>query len=143
MGVHVEWSHATETSVEVVLPGTPVGSDGEVDAGNFGLVVGGDSLHVIEGTADELRRFATRVSTAVANLRGAPRIKEIRASELFTSAEKATHFRDYGGDGEWFKIVKVDAHGDAVLVTYDGKQETTYDGDEAIEVLLPADEGRI
>lgn len=63
MSAHVEWADAEYVGVEVATTGERIGEH-SVDA-PLGLVLGADSLFVIEGDAPSLRRIAQAITTAL------------------------------------------------------------------------------
>lgn len=135
MGIRVEWAEAAYTTVSIATAGQPVGED-EISSGKYGLTIGGDSAHVVEGSADELRALAARIAEAVKDLPPAATFGDVRASELPTSG--ASHFRDYGDEG-WTAIVTAE-HGehDNVLVTDDDGDGYELDIDTVVQALIPA-----
>ena len=67
MGVHVEWASAAETTVEIVRPDDDW-SDAygqRIAPGKLGLALSSSDVVMIEGTPDELRALAQRVTQAV------------------------------------------------------------------------------
>jgi hypothetical protein len=63
-------------------------------------------------------------------------VKEVRAGDMDTHSPKPTHVRDFGDD-RWIEIKELDQHGDTVLVTGTEDEETTFDIDTVVEVVIP------
>lgn len=62
MAMRIECARVNEVGVRVVEPGTEIGCD-VLD--NHALVLHADSVIVLEGTLDALRRFAAEVTKEV------------------------------------------------------------------------------
>lgn len=87
MGTHVEWIGAAESGVGLVTEGqgwdgaTGEGVEDAVDPGNVALVIGIDTVSVIEGTESELRRLVERMTEALDSLHPLPELPEPAATE--------------------------------------------------------------
>lgn len=72
MSVRYEWVRARTVQVDVASETEFVG-DSRCDPGHYALVLGIDDVVVVEGTPDELREFAARISRACGRLPGVAR----------------------------------------------------------------------
>jgi hypothetical protein len=64
VSIRYEGASASSTTLSAMSPGSAIGED-ELEPGQYALVIGYDEVFYVQGTPDELHRFAERVMRQV------------------------------------------------------------------------------